>query len=181
MALLRSTRITISSLLNPEPTTPSLPSSAGSGSFQSPGPIGALVETPSSATILNGRLSPSSSDDEEEPEPQASSQRVRCPRCLKSISKGSIADHRKTHYLNGGSQGVATSRKNGCYRCRRGGHRCIVAKTPRHKALKTLRCLECLANKECCSFAEVYKHLDINTLSEHPAAQQVMPTPLLGL
>ncbi|QPG94285.1 hypothetical protein C2857_005599 [Epichloe festucae Fl1] len=189
MACIESSRAAIPSLATPEPVekraTSQLPTPTASPSTsQLPNP----TASPGTSQLPTPSASPSSSpaedegdkseeeeeeeDDEDDDGPVVLQNMARCPRCLRLFPKGSMADHRKTHLLSRvGTEGQLVSRSSACSHCRRRGHRCIVAKRPNHEALRTVRCLQCLVDREGCSFEKAYRHLDVRTLSEHPAAR----------
>ncbi|GAB0133995.1 hypothetical protein EsDP_00002382 [Epichloe bromicola] len=186
MSCIESDRAAIPSLANPEPVespaTSQLPTpTASPTTSQLPIP----TASPTTSQLPTPTASPSSSpaedegakseeeeEDDDDDEPMMAQNLARCPRCLRLFPKGAMADHRKTHLLSRvGTEGQLVSRSSACSHCRRRGHRCIVAKRPSHEALRTVRCLQCLADRECCSFAKDYRHLDVRTLSEHPAAR----------
>ncbi|OAQ73627.1 hypothetical protein VFPPC_13043 [Pochonia chlamydosporia 170] len=93
---------------------------------------------------------------------------VRCPGCMKVCHYKHLADHRKEHFLKG-TEGVAVPAANKCNHCMKRGHQCIVAKQPCQRELNTVRCLNCIVNKEACSFVKTYKHLPMSSMNYHPA------------
>ncbi|PHH86099.1 hypothetical protein CDD83_10764 [Cordyceps sp. RAO-2017] len=92
--------------------------------------------------------------------------RVRCLRCLRSIHPKHLADHMKTHKLQGSLGAPVSDPSRCCRRCRDIGRRCVVALDVAQ--VRTLRCLCCLTYKEACSFLSTYRNQRAGAI-RHPA------------
>ncbi|KAG6009722.1 hypothetical protein E4U21_001470 [Claviceps maximensis] len=110
------------------------------------------------------------------PEPERYQRVVRCPRCLLTFKEEHIANHRKTHHLaRGMPQSRLVPNGNDCVHCGQHGHECIVAKNPNSRGIKTLRCLQCLASNQNCSFERAFGPVEMH--ETHPALGRGLLTP----
>lgn len=92
-----------------------------------------------------------------------------CRLCLKSVPLKCIADHKKVHLLQSGSDGAVVPHERRCSRCVAAKRTCVVARNPSDRRFNTLRCTCCLSYKETCSFRATYAGRAIKDCTIHPA------------
>lgn len=72
--------------------------------------------------------------------------------CPRMFSSKNIADHRKTHVLEGA--GGSQQARQPCKPCARNGKACMVSTSPANVAVNTYSCLACLKSHRGCSHKE---------------------------